>query len=65
MALNLLFFATRKLINSEMHLAFVCRGVGINVSGCGKRGHFGPDLNFEIFIRTEIIWSLICHLLRV
>ena len=25
------------------------------VSGFDKRGHFGPDLNFEILICTEII----------
>ena len=25
------------------------------VSGFEKRGHFGPDLNFEILICTEII----------
>ena len=25
------------------------------VSGFEKRGHFGPDLNFEILISTEII----------
>ena len=31
----------------------------IFMSGFEKRGHFGPDLNFDILIYTEIIGNLL------